>query len=571
MLINATQNEEIRVAIVKDNILQDLDIEFASPRKTKSNIYKAKVTRVEPSLGAAFIEYGSKKQGFLPLKEVAKRYYPAAAKELEKPTIADILSPGQEIMVQVEKIERGNKGAALTTYISIAGCYMVLMPYNPETGGISRRIEGEEREEMKALLENLELPKDTGAILRTAGLGKSVELLQWDLEIITNQWNAIENAYQQKKAPFLIYQDSDVIIRSIRDNLRKEVSEIIIDDSNVFSRARQYIEQIRPDFLEKLKLYQDTIPLFTRFNIEHQIESAHQREITLPSGGSIVIDKTEALYAVDINSAKATKGADLEETAYNTNMEASAEIARQIKIRDIGGLVVIDFIDMSQSKHQKEVENHFKDSIKNDKARIQIGKISKFGLLEFSRQRIRPALTEFSNIVCPRCDGFGTVRNTASLALSMLRIIEENALNDSVKQINIQLPVSIATYLLNEKRNLINQIEIKFEVNVVIIPNQYLDTPDYRLELINSDHNENAKLSYKLVEKPDNNLNIYSEDMTAQEPAVKNVKLPNKASKPNAIVQWIKNLFAFKSKQRSFKGKKIYKRRYKKSNFNKTK
>lgn len=535
MLINATQPEELRVAIVRNNLLYDLDVEHAGPKKTKANIYKAKVTRVEVSLGAAFVDYGAPKQGFLPLKEVSAHYYKAEGKKLDKPTIADVLEPGQEIMVQVDKIERGNKGAALTTYISIAGCYLVLMPNNPRSGGVSRRIEGEDRDELKATLDALKLPEGASVIVRTAGLGKSGDLLAWDLEVIKNQWNAINGAFKQKPAPFLIHQDGDIIVRSIRDNLRKDISDVVIDDEEVFAKAKSYIEQVRPDFLPKLQLYQDTIPLFTRFNIEHQIESAHQRELTLPSGSSIVVDKTEALYAVDINSAKATKGNDIEETALNTNLEAATEIARQLKIRDIGGLIVIDFIDMSQVKNQRAVENHFREVTRSDKARIQIGKISKFGLLELSRQRIRPALAEYSNVICPRCDGLGTVRNIGSLALSMLRIIEENALNSNTKQITAQLPVEVATFILNEKRSTLAEIEERLEVKLVILPNRYLETPNYKIESIQQDLNSlKQKASYEMVHKPQKAVELPKAPPRGESPFIKEISIPKKQPRPSS-------------------------------------
>lgn len=559
MLINATQPEEIRVAIVKDNKLADLDIEHAGPPKTKANIYKARVTRVEQSLGAAFVEYGAKRQGFLPLKEVSPIYYKDSSKNKDKPTIADVLTPGQEIMVQVEKVERGSKGAALTTFISIAGCYLVLMPNNPKAGGVSRRIEGDEREDLKNYLDSLDIPKNSGLIVRTAGHGKSSELLSWDLEIIKNQWHAIEQAFHQQPAPFLIYQDSDVIIRSIRDNLKKDISDIVIDDHEVYIKAKNYIQQVRPDFINKLKLYQDTIPLFTRFNIEQQIETAHQRELTLPSGGSIVIDKSEALYAIDINSAKSTKGGDIEETALNTNLEAATEIARQLKIRDIGGLIVIDFIDMSYVKNQRAVENHFKEVIKNDKARIQVGKISKFGLLELSRQRIRPALSEYSNIVCQRCDGIGTVRNTASLSLAMIRVIEEHALNNNTKQVIAQLPVDIATFILNEKRNSIEEIEKRLQVRVIIVPNKYLESPDYKIESVATEANDlpNQKASYDFVTSPPVDYsNIHVNDHKNDTPAVKHIPIPKSKSRDKGILRkFIKAIFGNKKPKPQKRGK----------------
>ncbi len=571
MLINATQPEELRVAIVQNNKLYDLDIEHAGPKKTKSNIYKAKVTRIEPSLGAAFVDYGAERQGFLPLKEVIPKYFKNSAKKKDKPTIVDALHPGQEIMVQVEKVERGAKGAALTTYISIAGCYLVLMPNNPKAGGVSRKIEGDDREDLKTFLDSLELPENAGVIIRTAGLGKNQELLAWDLEIIKNQWAAIEEAFNQKPPPFLIYQDSDIIIRSIRDNLRKDIADIVIDDHETYIKAKNYIQQVRPDFINKLKLYQDTIPLFTRFNIEHQIESAYQRELTLPSGGSIVIDKSEALYAIDINSAKSTKGGDIEETALNTNLESATEIARQLKIRDIGGLIVIDFIDMSYVKNQRTVENHFREAIKSDKARIQISKISKFGLLELSRQRLRPALSESSNIVCPTCDGIGTVRNNASLALSMIRVIEENALNSNTKQVVAQLPIEVATFILNEKRTSIAEIEKRLEVNITIIPNKYLNTPNYKIDCLQQENEQNKKASYTMVNKPAEKKQIQNEYKKQHDiPVVKELNVLNKSKiKKKGIFRNLINLiFGSKKTSPPPHKKKHYHRNTNKRNYN---
>ncbi|NQY42742.1 MAG: Rne/Rng family ribonuclease [Legionellales bacterium] len=574
MLINATQPEELRVAIVQDNKLYDLDIEHSGPKKTKANIYKARVTRVEPSLGAAFVDYGAERQGFLPLKEIIPKYYKNSAKNKDKMTIVDAVHPGQEIMVQVEKVERGAKGAALTTYISIAGCYLVLMPNNPKAGGVSKKIEGEDREDLKAFLDSLDLPEKTGVIIRTAGLGKNQELLAWDLEIIKNQWLAIEEAFHQKPAPFLIYQDSDIVIRSIRDNLRKDITDIVIDDHETYTKAKNYIQQVRPDFINKLKLYQDTIPLFTRFNIEHQIESAHQRELNLPSGGSIVIDKSEALYAIDINSAKSTKGGDIEETALNTNLEAAAEIARQLKIRDIGGLIVIDFIDMSYVKNQRAVENHFREAIKSDKARIQIGKISKFGLLELSRQRLRPSLSEFSNIICPKCDGIGTVRNNASLALSMMRVIEENALNSNTKQVIAQLPIEIATFILNEKRTSIADIEKRLEVNITIIPNKYLNAPNYKIDCIQQDSDQNKKASYDMADKPADQHYVQNEYKKQHDiPLVKGLNILNKSKikKKSIFSKIVKSIFGKTPPPPTHHKKKYHhgKKHYRKSNYRK--
>lgn len=521
MLINATQPEELRVAIVRNHILYDLDLEPTGSLKKKANIYKARVTRIEPSLGAAFVDYGVQRQGFLPLKEISREYYDPQALHMDRPSITDVLHEGQELMIQIDKVERGNKGAALTTYITLAGCYLVFMPNNPKAGGISRRIEGEEREELKQVLNSLNIPDTAGIIVRTAGMGKSEEDLKWDLEVLKNQWEAIQRAYKQKPAPFLIHQEGDVVVRSIRDNLKKDIDEIIIDNTETYVKAKNYIEQVRPDFLSRLKLYQDTVPLFSRYNIEHQIETAFQREVALPSGGSIVIDRTEALISIDINSAKSTGGGDIEETALNTNLEAAAEIAKQLRIRDLGGLIVIDFIDMTPIRNQRAVENHLKDALRSDRARVQIGRISRFGLLEMSRQRLRPSLTEHSQILCPRCEGRGSVRSIESLALAMIRIIEEEALHEDTTRVEAQLPVEVATFLLNEKRNAILETEKRLQVEVIIIPNKFLETPDYKISKSTLDENQNrARSSYKLVNKPEFE---YTKSTTRREdePAIK--------------------------------------------------
>ncbi len=454
MLINATHSEELRVALLKDNILEDLDIENPKTVKKKANIYKGVISRIEPSLEAAFIEYGAKRQGFLPLKEIAREYRLTDQKGSrdDRPSMKDLVKENQELMVQIVKEERGTKGAALTTYISLAGCYLVLMPNNPRSGGISRRIEGEEREELREKMHQLKVPQGMGVIIRTSGVGKDIEELQWDLEVLRNQWNAIQGAYKQQIAPFLIHQEGDVIIRSIRDNLRKSVKEIIIDEHQAYIKARNYIEQVNPSFLNNIKLYNDVVPLFSRYQIESQIETAYQRKILLPSGGSIVIDQTEALVSIDINSAKSTAGANIETTAFNTNIEAGHEISRQMRLRDIGGLIVIDFIDMNQSQNQREVEKQLQEAFKFDRARIQMGTISRFGLLEMSRQRMRISLGETSHEVCPRCDGGGVIRSVHSLTFSIVHLIEEEAAKERDIQIQAQLPVELATFILNEKR-----------------------------------------------------------------------------------------------------------------------
>lgn len=525
MLINATQNEEVRVALIKNNHLYDLDIECPAEAKKKGNIYKAVVTRREPSLDAVFVEYGAKRQGFLPLKEIAAEYFNPRANTQggEKPPITSLIREGQELLIQVDKEERGNKGAALTTYITLAGCYLVLMPNSPRSGGISRRIEGDDRDELKETLHSLTLEEDMGLIIRTAGVGKSQEELQADLDMLLNQWKAISQAHQNQIAPCLIHQEGDVIIRSIRDNLRKSISEIIIDDQVSYVKARQYIEQIKPEFLPNLKLYNSTVPLFNLYQIESQIETAFQRQVALPSGGALVIDRTEALVSIDINSAKATGGADIESTAFNTNLEAADEIARQLRLRDLGGLVVIDFIDMSLSKHQRDVENRLKEALKADRARIQVGRISRFGLLEMSRQRLRLSLGESAQDICPRCEGRGTVRNIQSHALSIVRLIEEEALKEKTAEIQVQLPVEMATFIMNEKRDFILSIEKRHSVHIVIVSNPYLLTPQYKIVRLKEDNvGKNKKPSYTMIQPPEIAMESSSSaEATIVEPAVK--------------------------------------------------
>ncbi len=479
MLINATQEEELRVALVDGQQLYDLDIESPNYEQKKANIYKGRITRIEPSLEAAFVDYGGERNGFLPLKEVSKNYFPKNYSYQGRPNIKEIVYEGLEVIVQIDKEERGTKGAALTTFISLAGSFLVLMPNNPKAGGISRRIEGDERAELKAALETLSVPQGMGLIVRTAGVGKNAEELEWDLKILLKQWDAIQQAAQSGRAPFLIHQESDVVIRAIRDYLRRDIGEITIDDAKVLERTKQHIALIRPDFTNRIKLYRGDVPLFTHYQIESQIESAFTREVRLPSGGSIVIDPTEALTSIDINSSKATKGGDIEETARQTNLEAATEIARQLRLRDLGGLIVIDFIDMSSMRNQREVENCLKEAIRNDRARVQIGRISRFGLLEMSRQRLRPSLGESSSNICPRCQGHGTIRSDESLALSILRLIEEEALKENSDSIHAQVPVNIAAYLLNEKRDAINNIESSYQTRVFILPNQNMETPAF--------------------------------------------------------------------------------------------
>ncbi|STX29624.1 ribonuclease E [Legionella beliardensis] len=525
MLINATQSEEIRVALVKDNHLYDLDIDCPSEVKKKGNIYKAVVTRREPSLDAVFVEYGAKRQGFLPLKEIAPEYLSKNPQDFgdERPPITALIREGQELLIQVDKEERGNKGAALTTFITLAGCYLVLMPNNPNSGGISRRIEGDERDELRETLNALQLPEGMGLIIRTAGVGKGQDELQADLDMLCNQWQAIRYAYTNQMAPCLIHQEGDVIIRSIRDNLRKSISEIIIDDQISYVKAKQYIEQVKPDFLSNVKLYNSPVPLFNFYQIESQIETAYQREVLLPSGGSLVIDRTEALVSIDINSAKATGGTDIEATALNTNLEAADEIARQLRLRDLGGLIVIDFIDMGSGKNQRDVENRLKEALKADRARIQVGRISRFGLLEMSRQRLRLSLGEAAQEVCPRCEGRGTVRNIQSHSLSIIRLIEEEALKDKTAEIQVQLPVEMATFIINEKRDFILNIEKRHKVCVLIIANPYMHRPQYNITRLKEDNiGKNKKPSYTLIQQPELDvIRAGNESVKQDEPAVK--------------------------------------------------
>ena len=506
MLINATQPEELRVALVDGQRLYDLDIESGSREQKKANIYKGKITRIEPSLEAAFVDYGSERHGFLPLKEISKEYFTQPPSRGSRPSIKEVLKEGTEVIVQVDKEERGNKGAALTTFISLAGRYLVLMPNNPRAGGISRRIEGDERTQLKEALAGVNVPKQMGIIVRTAGVGRSSEELQWDFEYLKTLWTAITQASDEKPAPFLIYQESNVVIRAVRDYLRSDIGEVLIDDPQVFEDARNFVKQVMPTYESKIRLYDDQTPLFNRFQIEAQIETAFQREVTLPSGGSIVIDPTEALVSIDINSARATRGGDIEETAVQTNLEAADEIARQLRLRDIGGLVVIDFIDMTPIKNQREVENRLRDALKLDRARVQMGRISRFGLLEMSRQRLRPSLAETRGVVCPRCSGQGTIRDTESLALSILRLIEEESGKDRTAQIRAILPVTVATYLLNEKRHAVHDIEIRQSVRVVIVPNPNMETPHYEVVRLRDDNTvaTTNDASYTMQPEPTN-------------------------------------------------------------------
>ncbi len=526
MLINATQQEELRVAIVDGQKLFNLDIESAGREQKKANIYKAKITRIEPSLEAAFVDYGAERHGFLPLKEISRSYFSEESLEAGgRPNIAEALKEGQELIVQVEKEERGNKGAALTSFISLAGRYMVLMPNNPRAGGVSRRIEGQDRADLREAMSQMEIPEGMGVIVRTAGIGKNTEELQWDLDYLIQLWNAIEKS-AEKPAPFLIYQESNIIIRSIRDHLRNDIGEIVIDNKSTFDQALNFIKQVMPKYERKLKFYDDEVPLFSRYQIESQIESVFQREVRLPSGGAIVIDHTEALTSIDINSARSTKGADIEETALNNNLEAADEIARQLRLRDLGGLFVIDFIDMTPAKHQREVENRLKDAMKQDRARVQIGRISRFGLLEMSRQRLRPSLGEASLQLCPRCTGHGFIRGIESLSLSILRIVEEQALKENTARIVAQLPVEVGTFLLNEKRVDIRGIEKRNQVDVVLIPNKNLETPHYEIERIRQNEiGQDEISSYDRIQEPEETNEIITPEsrQAMVEPAVKQI------------------------------------------------
>ncbi|KIE64087.1 Ribonuclease E [Candidatus Riesia pediculischaeffi PTSU] len=483
MLINASQKEELRVAIVDGQRLYDLNIETIRREKKKSNIYKGKVIRLEPSLGAAFIDYGSMRHGFLPIKEIAKEYFLNQCRGNPRLNIRDILKEGQEIIIQISKEERGHKGASLTTFISLAGCYLVLMPNNPKAGGISRRIEGEDRAEIKEIIPLLNVPNGMGLIVRTAGLGKSTEVLQKDLQYRLNHWEAIKKASLNKNAPFLIHQESNVIIRAIRDHLHPDVQEIIIDEFETVEMVKNHIESIgRKEFSNKIKHYSGKIPIFSHYQIESQIESAFQREVRLPSGGSIMIDTTEALTAIDVNSSRSTKGTDIEETAFNTNLEAVEEIARQLRLRDLGGLIVIDFIDMSIQTHQREIENKIREAVRKDRAKVRCSRISKFGLLEMSRQRLTSSLCESSHYICPRCNGSGTIRDDESLSLSILRIIEEEVFKDNTHEVHAIVPIQIASYILNKKRNFINDIERKKDdIKIIIVPNNRIQSPQFNI------------------------------------------------------------------------------------------
>lgn len=543
MLINATQPEELRVAMVDGQRLYDLDLENRTREQHKSNIYKGKITRVEKSLEAAFVDYGSERHGFLPLKEISREYYPKSTNSAGQTKNQELIKEGLEVIVQVEKEERGNKGAALTTFLSLAGRYLVLMPNNPRSGGISRRIEGEERNELREALRHITIPSGMGVIVRTAGIGRSSEELQWDLDYLMQLWETINKEAIAAKAPQFLFQESNIIIRAVRDYLREDVREVLIDNKEAYELASAFISQVMPNFSTRVKLYEESTPLFTRYQIENQIETAFEREVKLPSGGAVVIDVTEALISIDVNSARATRGVDIEETAHRTNLEAADEVARQLRLRDMGGLVVIDFIDMSSQKNQRDIENQMRDALEIDRARVQVGKISRFGLLEMSRQRLRPSLSETTSKVCPRCLGQGTIRGTRSLSLSILRLVEEEAQKENSVEIRTIVPVSVGTFLLNEKRKEILEIEKRYSIKVVVIPNESLATPHFEVQRIRAQDEVSSEYSYKLTDT------ISPELLPSEAEAVKPV--------PPALQPAVKNIapskFAPQSKKTSKK------------------
>ena len=548
MLVNATQPEECRVAMVDGQFLYDLDIEVAARGQRKASIYKAKITRVEPSLEAAFVDYGAERHGFLPFKEIAREYYAGKSTASGEPaSVRDALSEGLELLVQVEKEERGKKGAALTTFPSLAGRYLVLMPNNPRAGGISRRIEGEDRADLRAALSSLDVPAGMGLIVRTAGVGKSSEELQWDLDYLLKLWNAIETAANERVAPFLVYQESNVIIRAIRDYFGKDVNEILIDNEEVYRQALDFMTQVMPESADRVRRYEGPVPLFSRFQIESQIESAFSHSVRLPSGGSIVIDHTEALVSIDVNSARATKGGDIEETALNTNLEAADEIARQLRLRDVGGLIVIDFIDMTPARNQHEVENRLRDGLRHDRARIQLGRISRFGLLEMSRQRLRPSLGESSLRTCPTCIGSGHVRGPESLALSILRLVEEEAMKDLTDRIVARLPIEVATFLLNEKREGVIDIETRTNVRIILVPDPSMTLPNYEVNRVREDDQKQEAVreaSYQLTAEVDVASSLVREPTTRPAEPVVKVVPPPAPSRPRTPTSTKPGVFA---------------------------
>ena len=548
MLFNATQSEEVRVAIINDNIIEDLDYERSTREQRKSNIYKGKITRVEPSLEAAFVNYGVDRHGFLPFKEISKEFFSKKSRK-KSISIADVIEEGQEVIVQVSKEERGNKGAALTTYLSLAGRYIVLMPNNSDSGGISRRIEGDERTSFKEVLSQLSIKKGMSVIGRTAGIGASVEEIQWDLDYLTQLWDAIQGASDQQESPFLIYQESNLVIRAIRDYFHPDIEEILIDNQNIYDQASQFMNHVMPSYASRIKLYEENTALFSKFNIENQIESAFLREVQLPSGGVIVIDHTEALVSIDVNSSRSTKGRDIENTAFSTNLEAAKELAKQLRLRDIGGLIVVDFIDMENPKHQREVEECLREALKNDKARIQTGRISRFGLMELSRQRLRPSIGETSNGACPKCHGTGRIRDFQSSALHIIRMIEDQSNKKQEQKISVQVPVDVATYLLNEKRDLIIQSESENNNKIFIIANKYFDVPQFKITT--TDLNDKKSLSYQEIEVPETDIDedIQQTSREVVEPAVKGLIPEKRAKKNKSLFGFIKGLIASDSDQ----------------------
>ena len=552
MLFNATQSEELRVAIVDGQKLIDLDIERGNRALKKSNIYKGIVTRIEPSLEAAFVNYGTERHGFLPFKEIAPQYFKESTQN--RPRIQDVIEEGQEIIVQVTKEERGNKGAALSSYLSLAGRYIVLMPNNPDGGGVSRRVEGEERNEFREHISNLDIPEGMSVIGRTAGVGSSLEELQWDLNYLKQLWTAIEEASQGQSGAFLIYQEGNLVIRAIRDYFHPDIGEILIDTQEIYEQATQFMNHVMPNYVDRVKLYEDEVSLFSRFQIEHQIESAFSREVRLPSGGAIVIDHTEALVSIDVNSSRATKGSDIEHTAFNTNIEAAEEIAKQLRLRDLGGLVVIDFIDMESQKNQREVESRFREALHHDRARVQTGKISRFGLLELSRQRMRPSIGESSNSICTKCNGTGSIRDIQSTALHILRMIQEEAMKEHNATISAQLPIDVATFLLNEKRSDIFNLEQRLKVEIILVPNKHLESPNYSISSAKQDDiSAQTKPSYQMMESLNEGNQVLNYKQASnepkQEPLVKGIipdsPAPSGSGKSNkTLFGFFKNLIA---------------------------
>ena len=550
ILINATQQEELRVAMVDGQKLYDLDVDTRSREQKKGNIYKAKISRIEPSLEAAFVDYGAERHGFLPLKEISKTYFKKKDVPYDRHNIKGLLEAGQELIIQIEREERGNKGAAVTTFLSLAGRYLVLMPNNPRAGGISRRVEGEERKEVVKTVNKLDKVDGGGIIVRTAGVGRTVDELKWDQNYLVDIWKSINDVAKDKTPPFLIYRESNIITRTLRDHVKGDIGEILIDDERIYERAKDFMELVMPQSLKKLKLYKDNVPLFSRYQIESQIESSYRREVSLPSGGIIVIDHTEALLTIDINSAKATKGGDIEATAFQTNLEAADEISRQLRIRDLGGLIVVDFIDMSSTKHQRDVEARLRSSAKTDRARLQFGQISKFGLLEISRQRLRPSLGELTQIVCPRCHGQGTIRGVESLSLSVLRLMEEETLKEKTGRIIAELPVDVATFLMNEKRQVLNDMGNRHNVDLTVVPNVNLDTPNFNIQRFRIGEKQAAnKNSYELQTEKAAEYDISTDSKQPYEQAVIESILPSSpapkpSSKPNDV-GLLKKLFGF--------------------------